>query len=181
MLKLKVPPTEFYDRSKEVFWNTPAVTLTLEHSLISIAKWESKHKKAFLSRRDLTRNEIIDYIRCMTISPSDTPDHIYDGLSTEMINLVFAYVDDPMSATYMLQDNQRGGFGDTVTSELIYFWLVQLQIPFEVEKWHLNRLLKLITICNRKNSPKGRMSNASILQKNAEINAKRKAQYNSKG
>lgn len=181
MLQITISPTEQWDESKQEFVYPKAYTLQLEHSLVSLSKWESKWNKAFLSKRDKTYEETLDYIRCMTITKNVDPE-AYLYLSNENIDAINRYIDAPMTATYFREDDdRRGGSRETVTSELIYYWMISLNIPFECQKWHLNRLLTLIKVCNIKNAPPKRRSRREIMSQNAKLNAARRKQLNTRG
>ena len=181
MLTIFVPAKEVWDESREQFITTNACTLQLEHSLVSLSKWESKWCKAFLSEFvEKTDEEAIDYIRCMTIN--HVPSDVYYALSQDDIQKISDYINAPMTATTFSDQQKRGPKNrDVVTSELIYYWMVALQIPFECQKWHLNRLLTLIQVCNIKNQPPKKMKKADILSRNASLNAARRAKMGTKG
>lgn len=180
MLQINIPAQEYYDERNEMFINVPAVTLKLEHSLVAISKWESKWNKAFLGKREKTREETLDYIRCMTLNEYVDP-IVYSELTNADLYKVKEYLEAKMTAS-CLPERDKGESGDTVTSELIYYWMVALQIPFECQYWHLNRLLTLIQICNMKNNPdKRKMSREELLARNRALNAERRAKYHSRG
>ena len=180
MLRITVPATEEWDELKQEFVNTKEQTLCLEHSLVSLSKWESKWNKPFISKADKTVEETLDYIKCMTISQNVDP-NVYRCLTEENLNQVHEYINAPMTAT-TFSDNQRSsGNGEQVTSELVYYWMIAYNIPFECQKWHLNRLLTLIRICGIKNQPPKKMSSRDIMSRNAALNAARRKQLNSKG
>jgi hypothetical protein len=179
MFKLVVPAREMYDDSKNLFYMTEEYVLQLEHSLISISKWESKWCKPFLSKGEKTHEESVDYIRCMTITQG-VSEKAYEAITTREIDLVTKYIDAPMTAT-VINEEKRVQNREIVTSEILYYWMVALAIPFECQKWHLNRLLTLISVYNIKSKPPKRMSGREILSRNARLNAVRRAQNNSKG
>lgn len=193
MLEITIPAVkakdgdEFWDDEKQEFIyadSQPAKreqTLQLEHSLISLSLWESKWKKPFFSRKEKTEEETIDYIRCMTLTPNIDPE-VYERIDRETMIQISEYIEDPMTATTFFSDGQRGGNnGETTTSELIYYWMLSLQIPFECEKWHLNRLLTLIKICNIKNQSPKKRSKRETASRFAALNAARRKQLNTKG
>lgn len=179
MLKIVVPELELWDEKKQEFSTLKETTIQLEHSLVSISKWESKWHKAFLSKKDKSNEEIIDYIRCMTIT-QNVPEDVYYRLSDENMEAINKYIDDPMTATYF-HDDEQANSRETVTSELIYYWMIIQNIPVNFEKWHLNRLLSLIKVCNIKNSPPKKMSSKEIMRRNSALNAARRKKYNTKG
>ena len=180
MLQITIPGEELWDEKKEEFVSRKEQTLKLEHSLVSLSKWESKWNKSFLSREDKTYDETIDYIRCMTITQNVDPE-VYEHLTNENINQVNAYIEAPMSATYLQKKKDKGGSREQITAELIYYWMISLNIPFECQKWHLNRLLALIKVCNMKNRPPKSMNRKEIMRRNAALNAQRRAKLHSKG
>ena len=180
MLTITIPATEEFDEVRGEFVYTKEQTLQLEHSLISISKWESKWCKAFLDKRDKTSEEVIDYIKCMTLNkPVD--DNVYRCLTQANLNAINDYIGAPMTATYFSTTEQGKKSNEQITSELIYYWMIALQIPFECQKWHINRLLTLIRVCNIKNSPPKKMSKRDIMSRNAALNAARRKQMNTKG
>lgn len=181
MLKLTLTRTEHYDEQKEEFISFgDDVEIELEHSLISLSKWESKFQKPFLSNESKTKEELLYYVEAMIISPI-YPNDIYNILSSENINQIQRYIDSKESATTFGSMPERKGRGEIITAELIYYWMVAFNIPFECEYWHLNRLFALIRICNIKNSKPKKMSRNEIASRNREINAIRRAQYNTSG
>ena len=180
MLQIVIPGQEFWDEQKQEFINTKEQVLQLEHSLISLSKWEAKWCKVFLSKQEKTQEETIDYIKCMTITPNVDPE-VYNHLTRENIKEIEDYIAAPMTATYFSSDNSGKSSREQVTSELIYYWMIALNIPFECQKWHLNRLLTLIKVCNIKNQPPKKMSKREIMSRNAALNAARRQQLNTKG
>lgn len=179
MLEITIPATELYDEVNNEFIYTKAQTLRLEHSLVSLSKWESKWNKPFISKIEKTKEETIDYIRCMTTSQNVDP-NVYKYLSEKNISDINEYIGSPMTATTFTRDKKNGS-REVITSEIIYYWMIALNIPFECQKWHLNRLLTLIEVCSIKNQPPKKMSKKEILSRNAALNAARKKQYNTKG
>lgn len=184
------PSIEMWDPAKEEFIKTEEISetkITLEHSLVSISKWESKWKQAFLKKSEKTPEQVIDYIKCMTID-NGIPDNVYEHIPSDEIKRITNYIEDRMTATYI---NQRPEYNkkeskDVVTSELIYYWMIANQIPFECERWHLNRLMTLIQICSVKNAAmyggkKNRSKTNSLLKHNTALNNARRAQTGSKG
>lgn len=181
MLTITIPATEEFDEAKGEFIYAKEQTLQLEHSLLSISKWESKWCKPFLSKHDKTPEEVIDYIKCMTLNPS-VDESVYRCLSQSNLNKINDYIGSPMSATYFSEDKNSKSNREIITSELIYYWMIALQIPFDpCQKWHLNRLLTLIRVCNIKNAPPKKMSKRDIMSRNASLNAARRKQLNTKG
>lgn len=180
MLQITIPARELFDEEKQEFVELKEQTLQLEHSLVSLAKWESKWCKAFLGRSEKTREEIIDYVKCMTITQNVKPE-IYDYLTDDNYRQINDYINAPMTATVFSPDNTAKNNRETVTSELIYYWMIALNIPFKCEKWHLNRLLTLVRVCNIKNQPPKKRSKRDIMARNTALNAARRQQLNSRG
>lgn len=180
MLKIVVKGTELYDERSNEFIVTKDTVLCLEHSLISLSKWESKWHKPFLGKQEKTSEEMIDYIRCMTLTQSYDP-NVLRSLSASNYAEIKAYMEDPMSATWFNEKNNPKSQQKTVTAELIYYWMITSQIPFECEKWHLNRLLTLIRVCNIENSPKKKMRKNDVLRQNSRLNAERRRLMGSAG
>ena len=180
MLRIIVPAAEYFDEINEEFIYKKEQHLQLEHSLVSLSKWESKWNKAFLGKQEKTEEEILDYVRCMTLTQNVDPE-VYSRLSAENYAAINSYVEAPMTATRFYEDKTQKGSKDTVTSELIYYWMIAHNIPVEFQKWHLNRLLTLIRVCNVKNSPRKKRSKREMYQRNAALNAANKRRFNSKG
>lgn len=181
MLRLVVPISpEGWDEEKEEFVEARTQILQLEHSLISLSKWESKWCKPFLSTSQKTPEEILDYIKHMTLTPNVDP-VVYDRLTTENFKQIDEYINAPMTATTFSKERNGGSNKEVVTAELIYYWMIALQIPFECQKWHLNKLLTLVRVCNIKNQPPKKMSKRDLMSRNAKLNAARRQQLNTKG
>lgn len=180
MLQITTQEVEFWDERKQEFITKKAQVLQLEHSLISISKWEQKWQKAFLTKNEKTYEETIDYIRCMTLTQNVDPDSYY-FISNEEVDRIDEYISSPMTATYFRDDKSPKTSSEVVTSELIYYWMISLNIPFECQKWHLNRLLTLIKVCQVKNSPPKKRSKREIMAQNAALNAARRKRLNTKG
>ena len=180
MLEIVIPEKELWDEAKEEFTHTKAQTLRMEHSLVSLSKWESKWKKAFLSKKEKTYEETIDYIRCMTVTQNVDPD-VYKYLSAENIKQINEYINDPMTATTFSENKQTGGNHETLTAEVIYYYMIASNIPFECQKWHLNKLLTLIRVCSIKNQPPKKMGREELLKRNNALNAARRKKFNTKG
>ena len=181
MLEITIPSIELWDDENQTFIPIKEQTLKLEHSLVSLSKWESKWHKSFLSTKEKTEEETLDYIKCMTITQNVKPE-TYAGLTQEHIKQINDYIADPMTATWFSEKEGKGKInGETVTAELVYYWMISLQIPVKFEKWHLNRLLTLIRVCNIKNSPPKKMSKRALMNRNAALNAARRQQLNTTG
>lgn len=179
MLRITIPACELWDEKNEVFISTKEQTLQLEHSLVSLSKWESKWHKPFLSTEEKTEEETIDYIRCMTITQNVNPE-VYNFFTAENVEQINKYIEDPMTATTFSDGNQKPS-REIITSEIIYHWMVSFNIPFECQKWHLNKLLAFIKVCCNKNLPPKKMSKAEIMKQYSELNEIRKKQLNTKG
>ena len=180
MLKITIPAVEMFDEKTQTFFSTKEQTLQLEHSLVSLSKWESKWCKPFLSKKEKTLEETLDYIKCMTITQNVDPD-TYKGLTRSNIEEINNYIEAPMTATTFSKHADSGPNRETITSELIYYWMIALNIPMECQKWHINRLLVLIRVCNIKNAPPKKRGRNETINEWAALNAARKQQFNTKG
>lgn len=180
MLSITIPDLELWDEIHEEFIYKKGQTIQLEHSLVSLSKWESKYCRPFLTREEKTRKELIDYIKCMTISQNVKPE-LYDQLSYRNIKEIEEYIDAPMTATTFSQEQIRKTNAEQPTSELIYYWMIAMNIPFECQKWHLNRLMTLIRVCSVKNAAPKKRSTRDIMKRNAALNAARRKKYNTRG
>lgn len=179
MLKITIPGTEYFDENSGLFVSTKDTTLQLEHSLVSISKWESKWHKPFLSKEDKTREEELDYIRCMTITQNVDP-IVYQSITPDILKRIKSYLEDGMTAT-TINEKKSKPTRDIVTSEIIYYQMISYDIPFECEKWHLNRLLMLIRVCNVKNGSQKKMSKKDIFAQNQALNASRLKNLGTRG
>ena len=180
MLKLIIPALESYNEETNEFTETKEQVLHLEHSLVSISKWESKWCKPFLGKESKTVKETTDYIRCMTITQNIKPE-VYDSITNDNINEVTKYIELPMSATWFTKESTGSNSTEITTSEIIYYWMITYNIPFECQKWHLNRLLTLVRVCDKKNAPAKNMSKSEIMTRNRNLNKERREQIKSKG
>lgn len=180
MLQIIIPAKEAWNEEKEEFVQiTQEHVIQLEHSLVSISKWEAKFHKPFLTKEEKTKEETMEYIKCMTITQNVTQE-TYDSLTRENIQAINDYIADSRTAT-TFYDNHVGTSREVITSELVYYWMTALNIPMECQKWHLNRLLTLIRVCNVKNAPPKKMSKRDIANKYASLNASRRKKFNSRG
>lgn len=181
MLPIKIPiHPEGWDEEKQEFVEPEYKILQLEHSLISLSKWESKWCKSFFSKEEKTYEETVDYIKCMTLTP-DVDEEVYKHLTGANISQINHYIKAPMTATTFSDTGKSGINRERITAEIIYYWMIEWNIPFECEEWHLNRLLTLIRVCTVKNTPPKKLSKREIISRNAALNAARRKQLNSKG
>jgi oligoribonuclease NrnB/cAMP/cGMP phosphodiesterase (DHH superfamily) len=180
MLRITIPAVEQWDEFKQEFVYTKEQTLSLEHSLVSLSKWESKWCKAFLTKQEKTLEETLDYIKFMTITKNIDPE-VYNYLTNRNIIEINEYIEAPMTATYFSDEKISKTTRELITAEIIYYWMIALNIPFECQKWHLNRLLALIKVCNIKNQPPKKRGKKEIMSRNNALNAARRKQLNTKG
>lgn len=178
-IKVAVGQESFNEETGE-FIEAESCVLQLEHSLVSISKWESKWNKPFLSNPNMTEEETLDYIQCMTLTENIDP-IIFNLLDRENVEQIKNYISAPMTATTFSNNKAGKGGKETVTAELIYYWMISLNIPFECQYWHLARLLTLIRVCNIKNQPPKKMGKRELMNRNAALNAQRRAQLNTTG
>lgn len=185
MLQVTIPKKELWDNKKEEFVYFKGQTIALEHSLVAISKWESKWQKPFLTNNKKTTEELLDYIKCMTITQNVDPT-CYLALSAKNVEDIVAYIDSPMTATTFSDKNEKSHKKRIITSELIYYWMIEAGVPFECQKWHINRLLTLIQVCGaeREAATKGNKptkSKGKLAADYAAMNAARKKALNTKG
>jgi len=178
MLTIEIPGSDFYDESLGKFVITKPCKVQLEHSLLSLAKWESVWKEPFLSKREFTREKFRDYVRCMSIGQYDKT--VFLGLSPDNFSKIRAYIDDPMTATTFSKSQHKPN-REIITAEILYHRMIVNNIPMECQKWHLNRLLTLIRVCDEKNAPPRKMNKHQVMERNAQLNAARRKQFNSRG
>lgn len=181
MLTITLPERELFNEKTSEFINIPAKTLQMEHSLISLSKWESKWKKPFFdSKKPKTRAETVDYYRCMTITKNVNPED-YLEIPYDIDKKIMEYIYDRQTATTINHKKQPRGKSEKLTAELIYYYMTAFNIPFSCERWHLSRLLTLIEICSLKSGPTQKMSKRDTLKQNAALNAARRARSGSRG
>ena len=181
MLQVKVPGREFFDEQTQTFYDTKPCVLKLEHSLLSISKWESKWHKPFLTPledKPISREEMMDYIICMSLS-SNIDKEVVLSLSNSDIDKITKYIKNPMTATTFV-DRKRSLKKEIITSEIVYYWMVMYNIPFECEKWHINRLLTLIRVCTVKMNTE-KMSKKDLYAQNRALNMARRKRLGTKG
>lgn len=186
MLYVTLPDTELFDEETNEFRYVKGQTVALEHSLVSISKWESKWKKPFLSDKSMTQEETLDYVKCMTITQNVNP-VLYTNLNQELVKQITDYIQDSMTATWFSKkETEQRGRGRPVTSELIYYWMIESGIPMECQKWHLNRLMTLIQVCNEERKAadpnnKKRINPRDFARSRSALNAQRRAHIHSRG
>ena len=180
MLKLNVVGDEYYNEETQEFVTHGDFVLELEHSLVSLSKWESIYNRPFLSTGGKTAEEIMSYISCMILSPV-YPEDAVARLSNTNLDTINDYIESKQTATTFGEMPDRKGRGETITAELIYYWMVAFTIPFECETWHLNRLFALIRICNIKNAPAKKLSRSEVARRNRDLNEKRRAELGTNG
>src|SRR5205809_7310893 len=180
MLTIVVPGVEMFDEQSREFVMEGNVTLELEHSLVSLSKWESKYEKPFLGAEEKSISEILDYIKLMSVTPDVSAD-VWKKLSEENVSQIDEYIEAKMTATWFSEPPGAPKSRDVITAELIYYWMITFEIPFECETWHLNRLFTLIRVCNIKQAKPQNMSRAEIAARNRELNAQRRKQLGTRG
>lgn len=178
-ITLVIPESkEMYDESTNTFVRFPAATIEIEHSLISLSKWESKWHKPYLSKDKRTAEEELDYVRCMTLTKNVDPNAYY-GLTKANLEEIRAYVNDSMTATTFRESDKKSR--QIITNELIYHWMIECGIPFECQKWHLNRLLTLIRVRTEMKQDPKKIPKKDLYKRNTDLNKARRAAMNSKG
>lgn len=179
-IPIKIEKRELYNEKENYFYKVPEMELEFEHSLLAISKWESKWHIPFLKKEERTREQALSYIECMCITPNVAHEVFY-ALTPAQIQEIMDYIDDPMSATTVTHREQSRGRGEIITSELIYFWMNEANIPKECELWHLNRLFKLIEVTSVKRQPDKKMTRRQTGAQNKALNAARRAKMGSRG
>lgn len=181
MLSIEIPMgEEAYNEQTREFFYPETFKLDLEHSLASLSKWESQHEKSFLNTESKTQDEALHYVECMVLTP-DIPDGILNRLNERNVTEINEYIDAKMTATVFYDQKPQSPRPQTITAEILYHWMIQYNIPFECQHWHLNRLITLIQVCVRKNAPDKKMSQTEIAQHNRELNRKRKEEWGISG
>ena len=181
MLQLTIKAQELFNNDTQEFIEIKPTVIQLEHSLVSISKWESKWHKPFLTDDDKTTEELVDYIRCMTITQNVSPSAYY-GITNQQIQKIKDYISDPMTATTFNEPQNKGRVKKKkITSEVIYYQMIALGIPMECQKWHINRLMTLIRVCNIKNQPEKKMKGGDVARQYADLNRARRNALHTRG
>lgn len=182
MLTINIPESELYDESSSTFFKSPGATLLLEHSLVSLSKWEAIHGKPFLDGKAKTTEETRSYVSCMNLAPVPS-EAVYKKLSDENVKAISEYIDSKQTATWFKADPYAKPSNEIITNEIIYYWMIAHSIPFETQTWHLNKLLTLIKVCNEKNKPakRSKMGTRDTATSRRMLNAQRKAELGTSG
>lgn len=180
MLRITVPSVEVFNEATQEFDKFPETILELEHSLVSLSKWESTWEKPFLGQDSKTTEETYGYIRAMSLT-EDIPEDVFLRFTPDNLKLVNSYINAKMTATWFKENPNQPPNREIITAEIIYYWMIALNIPFECQYWHLNKLMTLIQVCNQKNQPEKKMSQRELAARNRQLNAQRKAQFNTRG
>lgn len=183
MLKFTLPESEYFNEATNEFITQPGMTLKFEHSLLSLTKWEMHYHKPFLTKEEKSSSETIYYLKCMCLNGDELPIETFNRVARnkKMMQIIADYIANPMTATTFRKDPNEPSNNEIVTNELIYYQMTMLHIPFETEKWHLNRLLTLIRVCAIKQNPPKKMSREEIYARNAALNAERRARLHTTG
>lgn len=181
MLQITIPLSpEGWDEARQRFVEPKTQILELEHSLISLSKWESKWQKPFFTKKDKTDEEVLDYIKCMTLSENVDPE-VYDHLTAKNVDEIQKYIGNRMTATTISRMPGNKPSREIVTAEVIYYWMITAQVPHEYESWHLNRLITLLEVCAVKNAPPKKRSKGEMMRERAALNEARRKQWNTNG
>lgn len=180
MLTITIPDTELFNEMNQEFETEPGAVVELEHSLVSLSKWESKWEKPFLGPETKSTDEALGYVEAMVLTPN-LPARILENLQSDHLETINDYINQKMTASWFKEDPNKRPGREVITAEIIYYWMISLQIPFECQTWHLNRLLTLIRVCQQKNAPQKKMGRAEMIQERRRLNEERRAQYGTRG
>ncbi|MCA9392285.1 hypothetical protein KC614_03720 [candidate division WWE3 bacterium] len=181
MLSIVVLGDELWNEETNEFSTVGDVALEFEHSLVSLSKWEAKYEKPFLGKGKKEQEEVFGYLKEMCLTPN-VDEEVFYRLSDDNLDAINKYIESKQSATTFGNLPKERGPAETITAELIYYWLVAFQIPFDpCETWHLNRLFSLIRICSIKNTPPKKVNRAEMLSQRSKLNAQRRAQLGTRG
>ena len=180
MLQITLPECEIWDENKQEFIYKKELTLQMEHSLLSLSKWESKYHKSFIHTKEKTNEEALDYIKFMTITQNVKPE-TYERFTSNHFKQINNYIGEPMTATTFSDNSTKKGRRQIVTAEVIYDWMLSLNIPMDREKWHLNKLITLIRVRSINSQPAKKKSSAELARSYAALNAQRQAQQKMRG
>lgn len=183
MLHIEIPDVELYDEINNEFKIRKGASIVMEHSLLSLAKWESKYHKPFLTDDEKSLEETIEYYKCMTITQNVDPS-VYQNITPAISRQIDDYMSNTMSATTFREfpgSNKLNNDGSFISAEIIYYWMISLNIPFECQKWHLNRLMTLIRVVTEKNAPTKKIPKSDLLARQRRLNEERKRKFNTSG
>lgn len=178
-IQIHIPKREIYDEEKEMFIDVNEYNLTLEHSLLSISKWESKWHVPYITKKEKTSEQVLDYIRCMNTG-KPIPEEVYNYIPGEELDKIVKYINDPMTATTVKTRNNEQN-REILTSEVIYYYMFECNIPKECERWHINRLMTLIGVFGVKRDTGTKLSRSEAIARNKMINERNKAKYHTRG
>ena len=180
-IRIRIPELHLFNEATNEFFDIRETYLTMEHSLVSISKWESKWHIPYLAPGEKTPEQALDYLRCMTITQNIQPG-IYNYIPDTEMRRIKNYIEDSMSAYKFKEEEGKGRTKKAITSDYLYFCMVTYRIPVEFERWHLNRLITLIQICSEENNPKkNKKSKRRITSDYAALNAARRAKLGTTG
>lgn len=179
MLSISIPLEEGFNSETDEFEVIREFKLELEHSLVSLSKWEQIHEKPFLGSKDLTAEEMFDYIKVMSLLP-EVPEEVWTHLTDQNVTEISEYINKKMTATWF-SDTPGNGSRETITAELIYYWMFSFGIPKECENWHLSKLFTQIRVHSVKNAPEKKMTRAERFAQQRRLNEQRRAAAGSKG
>lgn len=180
MLTIQIVLNEGFDNDKQEFVVLESFPLLLEHSLVSLSKWESRYCKPFLGQEEKTLEETLGYIEAMVLNP-EFPPEVLSKLSKINFTQINEYINAKQTATWFNDPPNQRPSREIITNEVIYYWMIALGVPMECQHWHLNRLLTLIKVCNVKNTPPKKMGRKEQANMQRQLNAERKARLQSRG